>query len=287
MNGKRENRGTEEAKKMGKEVRMTGSRRILTPASGYLSGYDYSLNPYAGCVFACSYCYVRALPVALFRGKPWGDWVDVKQTAAEHLRKELRLAKRKGSTAIFMSSSTDPYQPLEREHQITRSLLEAMTENPPDFLFVQTRSPLVVRDIDLLRRLGSGVRVSMTVETDLEPVRKAFTPKAPPIPDRLQALKRLKAAGVPVQAAVAPILPYSGEFPRLLSGAVDIVCLDDFFMGDGSNGKRTERLGIAGIFSALGMQDWYDRTAYLKLKEQLAAFFPEDRIRISRAGFMP
>jgi len=272
---------------MAKKVRITAPKRILTPASGYLSGYDYSLNPYAGCVFACSYCYVRALPVALFRGEPWGDWVDVKQPAAALLRKELRRAKRKGSTAIFMSSSTDPYQPLEREHEITRGLLEALAENPPDFLFVQTRSPLVVRDIDLLRRLGSGVRVSMTVETDLEPVRKAFAPKAPPIPARLLALQQLAAAGVPVQAAVAPVLPYSGEFPRLLAGIVDTVCLDDFFMGDGSNGKRTEKLGIARIYADLGMRDWYDRTAYLKLKDQLAAFFPDDRIRISQAGFMP
>ncbi len=81
-----------------------------------------------------------------------------------------------------MSSSTDPYQPIEHKEKITQSLLEIMVDNPPDFLLVQTRSPLVLRDIKMLQQLGTKVRVSMTVETDREDIRKHFTPYAPPIP---------------------------------------------------------------------------------------------------------
>ncbi|CAG7649936.1 radical SAM protein [Paenibacillus allorhizosphaerae] len=264
-------------------------KQLLNPASGYLTGYSHTLNPYVGCAFACSYCYVREMPVAKFRGEPWGTWVDVKQSAAALLAKELKKAKRKGPVTIFMSSSTDPYQPIEYKTQLTRSLLELMTaQEAPDFLFVQTRSPLVTRDIDLLQQLGSRVRVSLTVETDLEPVRKAFSPAAPPIAARLQALRRLTQAGVPVQACLSPVLPSSDRFAEaLVSTGVTRFCIDDFFMGDGSLGKRTERLGIRRIHDQLGAQEWYDRSAYLQVAEQLKRLVPEERVFISQSGFLP
>ncbi|PYI55917.1 SPL family radical SAM protein [Paenibacillus flagellatus] len=268
-------------------VRHTTPGRLLNPASGYLTGYSHTLNPYAGCTFACSYCYVRRMPVALFRGEKWGEWVDVKRGAADRLRKELASAKRKGPVTIFMSSATDPYQPAEHGERVTRSLLEAMADEPPDFLFVQTRSPLVTRDIDLLSRLAGRVRVSMTVETDLEPIRRAFSPNAPPIAGRLAALRKLARAGLPTQAAVSPVLPSSPDFARTLADTVDTVCVDDFFMGDGSLGKRTEQLGIRAVFEQLGLEEWYDRGRYLRIADALGQYFPADRIRISRDGFLP
>jgi DNA repair photolyase len=269
------------------EIRHKPPARLLNPGGGFLQGYDYSLNPYAGCAFACSYCYVRRLPVALFRGKEWGTWVDVKQGAAEKLRQELRAARRKGGTTIFMSSSTDPYQPLEAKEKLTRALLEVMAEEPPDFLFVQTRSPLVSRDIDLLRRLGGRTRVSMTIETDLEPIRMAFTPKAPPLAARFRALKELAAAGVPVQAAVAPLLPCSPDFARKLRDAAERVCVDDFFMGDGSQGRRSEQLGMRDKFAGLGCGDGYNRETSMRFVESLKEYFPIEAIGVSAGGFMP
>ena len=137
-------------------------KTLLNKGTGFLSGYSHSLNPYTGCTFGCSYCYVRQMPVSTFRGAEWGTWVDVKQDASIVFQKELQRAKAKGPVTIFMSSSTDPYQPIEHKEKITRSLLEIMVNDPPDFLFVQTRSPLVRRDIDMLSRLGQKVRVSMT-----------------------------------------------------------------------------------------------------------------------------
>lgn len=154
------------------ESNYTSPKTLLNKGTGYLSGYSHSLNPYTGCTYGCSYCYVRQMPVSLFRKEEWGTWVDVKQEAAVILQKELHKAKAKGPVSIFMSSSTDPYQPVEHKEQVTRSLLEVMVQDPPDFLFVQTRSPLVRRDIDLLLRLEDKVRVSITVETDREDIRQ-------------------------------------------------------------------------------------------------------------------
>lgn len=261
--------------------------KLLNPGSGFLQGYTHSLNPYIGCSFACSYCYVRKMPVALFRGEPWGDWVDVKSGAKEQLMKELRREKRKGQVTLFMSSSTDPYQPVEYREQVTRSLLEAMVEEPPDFVLVQTRSPLVTRDIDLLARLGSRVRVSMTVETDLEAVRRRFAPAAPPIQARIAALRKLREAGIAAQAAIAPVLPCSENFPALLKSVVDRVCLDDYFMGDGSKGKRTKQLGIRTLYQQSGEEEWYGPEAYLKVKSWLLREFTEEQIKISQEGFLP
>ncbi|WP_127532191.1 SPL family radical SAM protein [Paenibacillus kobensis] len=262
-------------------------KTLLNKGTGFLAGYTHSLNPYTGCTFGCSYCYVRQMPVSLFRGDEWGSWVDIKQEAAELLQAELRKAKSKGPVTVFMSSSTDPYQPIEHKEQITRSLLEVMAEERPQFLLVQTRSPLVRRDIDILLRFGSQVRVSMTVETDLEHIRKSFTPGAPPIQARLQALRDLAEAGVPVQAAVAPMLPCSGNFAELLRPIVSRVCIDDYWMGDGSGGKRTRRLGIESLYEQLGLEQWYGPTAYRTVYDQFKRLFAEEELYISQQGFEP
>ncbi|MFC5700634.1 radical SAM protein [Cohnella faecalis] len=262
-------------------------KTLLNKGTGFLSGYSHSLNPYAGCSFGCSYCYVRQMPVSVFRGAEWGTWVDVKMGAAELFRTELQKAKAKGPVTIFMSSSTDPYQPAEHKERVTRSLLEAMADDPPDFLFVQTRSPLVCRDADLLRRLGDKVRVSVTVETDREDIRKHFSPYAPPINARLRTLRLLADAGIPTQATIAPLLPSTDKFAETLQTLVDRVCLDDYFMGDGSGGKRTRRMGIRALYEQLGLEEWYDPSAYRVVRERLLKVFPEDRVYISQAGFEP
>ncbi|MEK5255286.1 radical SAM protein [Paenibacillus sp. FSL F4-0125] len=272
---------------MKNEIQYKTPKTLLNKGTGYLNGYSHSLNPYTGCTYGCSYCYVRQMPVSLFRKEEWGMWVDVKQEAAAILRKELQKAKSKGPVSIFMSSSTDPYQPIEYKEQVTRALLEVMVENPPDFLFVQTRSPLVSRDMDLLIRLGDKVRVSMTVETDREDIRKKFTPSAPPISARLKTLKLLRNAGIPVQATIAPVLPSSLSFPEILRELVDRVCIDDYFMGDGSGGKRTRRLGIYSLYEELQLEDWYDPAAYRRVYDGLRNVFSEDELFLSQKGFEP
>lgn len=262
-------------------------KSLLNKGTGFLSGYSHSLNPYTGCTFGCSYCYVRRMPVSTFREGKWGHWVDIKQGAADIFRKELKRAKTKGDVSIFMSSSTDPYQPIEHSEKVTRSLLEVMVEDPPEFLFVQTRSPLVRRDIDLLLLLKDHVRVSMTIETDREDIRKYFTPHAPPIQARIETLRLLKEAGVPTQATIAPMLPSTENFADLLRPVVDRICIDDYFMGDGSGGKRTRSLKIDSLYKELGLEEWYDPSAYKMVYDCFKDVFPEEQIFISQKGFEP
>ncbi|WP_025115247.1 SPL family radical SAM protein [Lysinibacillus fusiformis] len=272
---------------MTSELFYKNPKTILNKGTGFLSGYTHSLNPYTGCSFGCSYCYVREMPVSLFREGEWGHWVDVKNGAAHLLKKELRRAKTKGNVTIFMSSSTDPYQPIEQKEKVTRSLLEVMVEDPPDFLLIQTRSPLVSRDIDLLQQLKDKVRVSMTIETDSETIRKHFTPKAPPIQARFKTLEKLAAAGIPTQVAIAPILPSGDHFPLKLKPYVDRICIDDYFMGDGSGGKRTRKLGIEKKYAQLGLEEWYGPHVLKNVYSRFIEVFPENQVYVSQAGFEP
>lgn len=187
---------------------------------------------------------------------------------------------------IFMSSSTDPYQPVEYKEQITRSLLEAMTETPPDFLFVQTRSPLITRDMDLFVTFKNRLRISVTVETDDDEVRKRFTPQAPPIQARLKAIRQLKEQNLPVQIAVAPVLPFTSKFPSILADLVDRIVVDDY-SGDGSKGKRSERLNVNELYSKEELENWYGQDTYQYAIERLKQSIPSNQIFISQEGFMP
>jgi DNA repair photolyase len=259
----------------------------LNPAGGYLSGYSHTLNPYVGCAFGCSFCYVRRMPVALFRSEPWGSWVNIKSFDRESFVKEWKRALSKGPVTVFMASATDPYQPAEYRHRVTRSLLSVMAEMPPAFVLLQTRSPLVLRDIDLLQQLGSAVRVSMTLESDLETVRKQFTPYAPPFAARRRALRELQRAGIAVQAAVSPLLPCSEQFAASLAESVPRIVVDDFFRGDGSGGKRTEQLRIRELYRQFGCEQDYSPETADRFYEQLQALVPAGRLLWSREGFLP
>ncbi|WP_042401685.1 radical SAM protein [Geomicrobium sp. JCM 19037] len=272
---------------MNLDVRHVQSKSILTRTSGFLNGYTHSLNPYTGCAYGCSFCYVRQMPIALFRTKSWGEYVDVKQNANALLEKELVRAKKKEPVFIFMSSSTDPYQPIEMKAEITRSILTTLIENRPAFLFVQTRSPIVQRDLDLFKELKDQVFVSMTVETDDDRIRKQFTPNAPAIRGRLKALEKLATAGIPTQAAVAPLLPSTSHFPSLLADYVERVCIDDFFLGDGSGGKRTSRLNIRSLYDEKHVRDWYDPSARDRLKKRFLTVFKDENVRMNQDGFLP
>ncbi|WAH38932.1 SPL family radical SAM protein [Alicyclobacillus dauci] len=270
-------------------IQNTVPRRLLQPASGYLAGYDYSLNPYVGCVFACTYCYVRGMPVARFHQGDWGTYVDVKQIDPAKFLRELQRAREQGRVTIFMSSSTDPYQPQEARANNTRTILTTMAQHMDlvDFIFVQTRSPLVKRDVDVLQSLGDKVLVSMTLETDLETVRQRFTPFAPPLRKRTEALELLHDQGIPTQIAVAPILPASDAFAESIVGIADYVVIDDYFTGDGSGGRRTESLGIRAAYTDDEREQWYSPSAVSVIAKQFQSVFGENRVFFSQTGFLP
>lgn len=268
---------------------MKTPKSILTKTKGYLAGYSHSLNPYKGCIYGCSYCYVRRMPVNLFHEGDWGEWVEVKQESKELLKKEMTRELKKGPVTIFMSSSTDPYQPVEHREKITHSLLEVLVEEAyrPDFLLVQTRSPLVVNDLPLFLQFKGNLRVSMTIETDRDEVRKRFANASPPIDARLKALNVLSEAGIATQAAVSPLLPSTCEFPKRLKEVTSRVCLDDF-RGDGSEGKRTNALKIGELFeSEEERRRWYSLETIGDLQKQFEHVFGAEHVYLGQAGFAP
>lgn len=126
----------------------------------------------------------------------------------------------------------------------------------------------------------------MTIETDSETIRKHFTPEAPPIQARFHTLEKLVDAGIPIQVAIAPILPSGEYFPNKLKPFVDRICIDDYFMGDGSGGKRTRKLGIEKI-----RPTWFRRmvwtASYKKVYKRFIDIFPENQIYVSQTGFEP
>lgn len=177
-------------------------RTILTKASGFMSAYDYTLNPYSGCQFGCNYCYAAFFVRDSELTESWGDWVKAKTNAVEVLRR-MRTDLR--GKSIYMSSVTDPYQPVERRLGLVRDLLVELVTRQPK-LVVQTRGPLVTRDIDLLSQFDD-VRVNMTVTTDSEQVRRAFEPTCPSNIQRLDAIRKVHEAGIQTCITMTPLLP--------------------------------------------------------------------------------
>lgn len=276
---------------MGIEVTEVLAKKVLTEATGYLDvGFTHSLNPYSGCGFSCRYCYVREMPIQKFRDIPWGEWVDIKTNAAENYRNEImKLRAKNKPVKLFMSSATDPYQPIERKARITRAILEQMIENPPDFLQIQTRGPLITRDLDLLVKVKEKCElvVSMTVETDRDEIRRIFTPYAPGIKLRLKSLKELHDAGITTQASISPVLPFTPDFPKRLDGIVDHIWIDTLSIGDGSMGKRSERLGMPRVFAEHGLSKWYQDDLHVMVEKYFGKYFPSGIIRVSKKEAFP
>ena len=179
---------------------------ILTRATGFMDAYDYTLNPYSGCSYGCTYCYAAFFSHDRKKQDSWGYWVGVKENA---VKKMERLRRSLDDKLIYMSSVTDPYQPIERELKITRNLLNIMAERYKPRLVVQTRSPDVVRDCDLFRRIednGGRVQVNMTVTTDDEDIRRTFEPYCPSNAMRLHAIAQVQAEGIEACITMTPLL---------------------------------------------------------------------------------
>src|ERR1700680_4011029 len=246
----------------------TPATRALTPTGGFLERFSYSLNPYIGCAFGdsggCPFCYVRALPVARAQAGPWGTWVIAKSNLLELLARELRAP-------VSMSSATDPYQGMERRIRLTRGALELFVRRPPRRLLLQTRSPMIERDLDLLIQLGPHLIASITVETDDEQVRRALTPSSPSIARRLAAARRLRAAGVFIQLAVSPMMPHRPERLAELAEGADRVVVDTYFDGDGALGRRSRALGMGELYARLGYEGWFRPGAERELMAAMRA----------------
>jgi DNA repair photolyase len=235
-----------------KDIRYYGTR-----AKSVLNGTDvtnmgfWSINPYVGCAFGCAYCYARyahryviernvaahpeqrVLRDAFETLPPWLAFerqIFVKENAAEVLRKALRHGSDKHlnllkGEGIGIGTATDPYQPAERRFRVTRSILEVFAEHSGLRVWIVTKSPLVTRDVDLLRRIARnnevGVHLSLiTIDRDLA---RRIEPRAPTPDARLRALARLREHGIDVGINVMPVLPGITDRPDQLEPLVKAV----------------------------------------------------------------
>lgn len=184
--------------------------------------FKWSINPYSGCAHACTYCYARAFYTRADRGSA-ADFervIYVKVNAPEVLRQELarRTWRRE---LVVVGAATDPYQPAEGKYRITRRILEALLAFRTPVSLI-TKGTLVVRDADVLAQLaaGPGAEVNVTIGT-LDPAAwRALEPGTPPPWQRLAAVRRLAAAGVPVGVFLAPIMPGINDGAQHLGAVV-------------------------------------------------------------------
>jgi len=186
-------------------------------------GFRFSLNPYRGCEHGCIYCYARPSHeyLSFSAGLDFERRIMVKEDAPELLRKAF-LSPRWEPQVIALSGNTDCYQPVERQLGLTRRCLEVLGEfrNP---VAVITKSALVTRDADLLRGLAAHAAAHVTVSVtslDAELARR-MEPRAATPERRLEAIRELSAAGVPVSVNVAPVIPglNDSEIPAILAHA--------------------------------------------------------------------
>ena len=183
--------------------------------------YNYVINPYVGCQHACSYCYARFMKRFTGHKEPWGDFVDVKINAPDLLNNEI---KKKEMGTVWVSGVCDPYQPLEKKYKLTRLCLEIMAQNDWPVV-IQTRSPLVVRDLDIFKKM-KDIEVGLSITTANDGIRKIFEPHAPPIEKRLEAVEELHQNGIRTYVMIAPILPEAENLINKLTNKVDYVLYD-------------------------------------------------------------
>jgi DNA repair photolyase len=184
--------------------------------------FDWSLNPYMGCVHRCTFCYVRAFERRADRpsDERYGRSIRVKVNVVEVLRRELARESWRHET-VAIGAATDPYQPAEGHYRLTRGCLEALADAHNPFSII-TRGPMIVRDVDVLVEASRRAQVSVTfsIPTLDEEVWHKSEPSTAHPRQRLRALKTLVDAGVRASVGMAPILPGISDRPEQLAEVV-------------------------------------------------------------------
>ncbi len=219
--------------------------------------YTYTVNPYTGCQHGCSYCYARFTKRFSGHMEPWGEFVDVKTNAPDLLELEIRKKK---CGRVWVSGVCDPYQPLEKKYELTRRCLSILQQhNWP--VTIQTRSPLVLRDMDIIKE-AKDFEVGFSVTTADDETRKLFEPYAPSISDRIRALNELHVAGIRTFAMIAPVLPGAEELPAMLAEKVDYIIIDrlNYYYAD-------------WVYRKYGLEDKRSDEFFQKTRRELASRF--------------
>ncbi len=258
------------------QARSIAAKSILSKTAGFIAeaGFTHSLTPARNCTFGCTYCYVPTM--GIYGGlKPedwqhWGQFTTFKSNAAELLRRELRAEYR-----IYCSPLVDPYQPAEAEEQMMPHILDALLDAPPRVITIQTRGPLILRDLDRLQALSgrTTLRVSFSITTNREEIRRLYEPHCASIEERLEVVRALREAGIETYATLAPLLPCDPE--ELARAALDASHRD--LIGDPLHIRATKRHGAttreaAFKISAAQRHDCLDAAQQARVVERIDAF---------------
>jgi DNA repair photolyase len=209
-------------------------RNVITKSN--LPDADFVINPYIGCAHSCIYCYARFMKRFTGHKEKWGTFVDVKVNSCDTIPVNSKKILNK---SVFMSSVTDPYQQVENKYQITRKILSKIVALEPN-LSIQTKSALIVRDIDILKKF-KNCKVGMTITTLNDDIRKEIEPHTSSIEKRLAALKQLKESGLETYVFVGPILPFITDWKSIIETTKDYV---DFYMFENLNMHGTISMDI-------------------------------------------
>jgi len=233
---------------MGQKINIVEARSIFIKSG--LPGSDWVINPYNGCLFGCMYCYAAQIAKWKHPDEEWGTYLDVKINAPELLKGELKKLEKRLKTknfgSIFLSSVTDPYVGMEAKFQLTRKCLEVLADfGYEGNVFIQTKSPLIIKDIDVLKKL-KNVTVGFTVTTLDEKVSRFLEVMAPLVSSRIQALKQIHDAGISTYAFIGPLLPHftnnAQKINKLLDELQKVGVLEVWFEHINLSPKIKERL---------------------------------------------
>jgi len=208
---------------MALKINIIEAKSIFTKSG--LHGSDWVINPYNGCLFGCMYCYAAQIARWKHPDEKWGTYLDVKINAPILLKEELtKLEKRlktKNFGSVFFSSVTDPYVGMETKYQLTRKCLEVLADfGYEGNVSIQTKSPVVTKDIDVLKRIKDKT-VGFTVTTLDDKVSRFLEVMAPPVSSRIKALKELHDVGISTYAFIGPILPHFTSDEKKINGILD------------------------------------------------------------------
>jgi DNA repair photolyase len=258
------------------EVFEAPARSILSTTTGFIAeaGFTHSLTPARNCTFGCSYCYVPTMRI--YGGLKqedwlhWGQFTTFKSNAPQLLKRELREDQ-----VIYCSPLMDPYQPTEDTELIMPRILNELLSRPPKVFVIQTRGPLIMRDlaqlVDLSRR--TTLRVSFSITTNREAVRKLYEPHCATIDCRLKAIRELRRAGISTFATLAPILPCDPEeLAHIALQATDQDIIGDplHIRSVKPRGATTREAAFA-ISERHGFSEWLDPEFQRDVVERIAS----------------
>jgi DNA repair photolyase len=257
-------------------VFSAAARGILTRTSGFIreAGFTHSLTPARNCTYGCTYCYVPTM--GLYGGlrpddwRRWGQFTTFKENAAALLRRELRPGQ-----IIYCSPLVDPYQPAESRQGLMPEVLRALADRPPRRFVLQTRGPLIVRDLDLLLRLArvTPVCVSFSLTTNREEIRRWYEPHTAPFAERLRVMGELRRAGLRVFATLAPLLPCDPEqlAQAALEASAEPLIADPLHVRDTKPQGATTRAQAFRIAQVRGHTDWWQPAFQAAVVDRLRA----------------